>query len=69
MAIRAACSGNTAGDTDWDCRVDREDLMQLAAAWMAGGCAEPGWCGGADLTRDGRVGIEDLAVMAENWMK
>jgi hypothetical protein len=23
----------------------------------------------ADLTRDGRVGIEDLAAMAENWMK
>jgi hypothetical protein len=44
-------------------------LMSLTGAWLEGGCAEPGWCGGADLTRDGRVGVEDLAVMAENWMK
>jgi len=49
--------------------VDQQDLMSLTGAWLSGGCVAPSWCEVADLTRDGRVGIEDLAVLAEEWMR
>ena len=69
VAIKDACDKDLAGDIWLDCRVDREDLLLLTEGWMTSECEEPEWCGGADLTRDGHVGIEDLAVMAEEWMK
>ncbi|NLH17252.1 MAG: hypothetical protein GX455_11790, partial [Phycisphaerae bacterium] len=43
-----------------------EDLLYLTSRWMA---TTPETVGAADLTDDGRVGIEDLAALAENWIK
>lgn len=43
-----------------------EDLLYLASRWMA---ATPETVGAADLTDDGRVGVEDLAALAEYWIK
>lgn len=67
--IRAACETPLTGDIDLDCHVGPEDLVRLAGLWMEMGCTETEWCRGADLTRDGRVDIEDLAAVGTEWMK
>jgi hypothetical protein len=41
------------------------DFAGFALNWLESGC---GLCGGADLTGDGNVGIEDLEVLAGNWL-
>jgi hypothetical protein len=69
QGLKAVCKADLAGDLWRDCTVDLRDLLVLAGQWMSGACIEPGWCGGADITYDHRVGIEDLAAMAEEWMK
>ena len=55
--------GNIA-DLNFDEAIDVADLLLVAQAWTKHQVLLS-----ADLTRDGRVGIEDLATMAENWMK
>lgn len=56
-------------DYSGDSLVDMEDLLVWTGHWMEPECSEPSWCGGADLTFDGKVGIEDLSVFAEGWLR
>ncbi|NLH18211.1 MAG: hypothetical protein GX455_16675 [Phycisphaerae bacterium] len=69
FTIQNICSPDIPGDTNADCHVDGLDLIRLAGEWLAANCIEPTWCTGADLTRDGRIDLDDLALLAENWMK
>jgi hypothetical protein len=48
---------------------DFVDYAVFANQWMAGNCAEPAWCEGADLNKSGKVGFEDLAIFADNWLE
>ncbi len=42
------------------------DLVCLARQWLSAGC---GYCEGVDLTLDGRVNLQDWAVMALHWLQ
>ena len=53
------------GDIDGDGNVDFVDSALFAAHWRQTDC---GQCGGADLTDDGRVDIDDLCRFTENWL-
>jgi hypothetical protein len=59
-------------DFDGDCDVDFADFSIFAEHWLQTGCAEPDWCGGADLTKDqpdGIVDTYDLLKFAQNWLE
>lgn len=61
------CQGMvTGGDRDIDCDVDDADVRLFAGDWLDTDC---GLCSGADLTGDEEVGIEDLAVVSENYQR
>ncbi|HDS84919.1 MAG TPA: hypothetical protein ENN97_06990 [Phycisphaerales bacterium] len=45
-----------------------DDLAGLAEYWLAGGCTDFPPCGGADLTGDKAVDLEDVAVMSSMWL-
>jgi len=53
------------GDIDGDGDVDFHDFALLAARWLETVCDE---CGGADLTGDGQVVLDDLWEFADNWL-
>jgi len=53
------------GDIEPDGDVDFVDFAGFALRWMDTGC---GVCGGADLTDNGNVGLDDLRKFAENWL-
>jgi len=55
----------TPGDIDGDGNVDFVDFALFAAQWRQTDC---GQCGGADLTDDGRVDIDDLCRFTKNWL-
>ena len=57
--------GPIPGDIELDRDVDFIDFAFLADFWQSFGC---GQCGGADLTGDGDVDEEDLAVFTANWL-
>ena len=44
------------------------DLAGLAAQWLASGCVDTPLCGGADLTGDGSVDIDDVKVFGGFWL-
>jgi hypothetical protein len=44
------------------------DMAMLCANWLSGGCAAPDWCGGADRDFDGSVTVDDLLLLADNWL-
>jgi len=59
-------------DFDDDCDVDFVDFALFAGHWLQSGCAEPDWCGGADLTREqpsGVVDLSDLLIFVQNWLE
>jgi hypothetical protein len=58
----------TPWDTNADRSVDLIDFASLAAGWRKINCRPPHWCGGADITRDGRCDIKDLTALTERWM-
>jgi len=58
-----------AGNLDTDCDVDTVDLALLLDYWLAATCEPFEWCQGADLNRDGKVDLEDVAILATNWLK
>lgn len=58
-----------AADCDGDCDVDLADFSVFALYWLQNECAEPGWCGGADLTENGDVNMYDLEEFAQNWLE
>ena len=45
--------------------VETFDFAVFAAWWLENGCGD---CGGADLTGDGVVDIDDLQTIAANWL-
>lgn len=57
-------------DLDYDCDVDFDDFGYLAWLWLAqGNCSEPDWCGGADVTEDGSVDVDDLVEFSGHWLQ
>jgi len=58
-------SGIRSTDLDYDGDTDMDDAAILASWWRRFDCDE---CGGADWSVDSAVGIDDLAVFAEQWL-
>jgi hypothetical protein len=56
-------------DLDADGDVDTADFVILTSHWLETGCAEPNWCGGADLNRDGVVDTNDLGQFLGSCLK
>lgn len=55
-------------DLNNDGYVDLYDLKIIADNWLHGNCGvSNGWCGGADLTRNGNVDFNDFSDFAEQW--
>lgn len=52
-------------DIDDDGDVDMSDFAMFARWWLKSNC---GNCGGADLTGDGQVGLDDLREFTNNWL-
>ncbi|MFA5251340.1 MAG: hypothetical protein WC454_01995 [Phycisphaerae bacterium] len=57
------------GDLDSDCSVQLCDFSHFASHWLQNSCVSPTWCGYADITQNGSVGFEDLAVFVMNWLE
>jgi hypothetical protein len=57
-----------AGDFEPDEDVDMGDFAWFAAHWLDMACSTPDWCGGADIDRDGTVGLSDAAGFFNHWM-
>ncbi|MHC4760083.1 MAG: carbohydrate-binding protein [Planctomycetota bacterium] len=53
------------GDMVLDGDIDMVDYALFAPYWQQIGCGD---CGGAELTGDGNVLIEDLQIFCDNWM-
>ena len=56
-------------DLDGDWAVDMADFGAFADDWLRAGCIAPGWCGGSDFDRSGRVGVPDLFILAGEWLR
>lgn len=56
-------------DIDIDGDVDFVDYAIFANHWMNQNCAEPNWCGGADLNKSCSVDFYDLAEFADHWLE
>ena len=57
---------NNPCDLDADGNIDLADFAEFAEQWLKTGCGD---CQGADLSEDdGRVGYNDLRVLADNWL-
>jgi len=69
LVMTAACIRPAASDAEtgslW---VDLSDFTSVAGQWLAEGCGEPNWCGGADLNEDGVVSLVDLQEVTGNWL-
>ena len=52
-------------DLNNDRKVNLADFSMFAQWWLETNCNE---CGGADLTGDGEVGLEDLYEFTSNWL-
>lgn len=51
------------------CVVNFEDFAQFASYWLAGRCNEANnWCGGADLNHANGVEVDDLEILAIEWL-
>jgi mannan endo-1,4-beta-mannosidase len=57
--------GPIPGDIQLDRDVDFADFALFAGYWRVSAC---GQCGGADLTGDGDVDLDDLAEFTANWL-
>ena len=55
-------------DLNDDNIVNLIDFSLFVPNWLAEGCIDPNWCGGADMTFDGTVDCNDLAFFAEYWL-
>jgi hypothetical protein len=51
------------------CIVNLEDFAQFASHWLDGPCdAGNYWCGGADLNQQDDVNVQDLTILAGQWL-
>ncbi|MFA6186761.1 MAG: M6 family metalloprotease domain-containing protein [Phycisphaerae bacterium] len=55
-------------DLSGDCVVNFKDFALLANWWLYDCNASNAWCGGADFDLSGDAGIEDVAVLADQWL-
>lgn len=57
------------GDVSRDCRVNLRDLMPMAKAWLTSQ-EDPAYNEACDISpaNDNQITLDDLAVIAENWM-
>jgi hypothetical protein len=56
-------------DLNASTKVDLVDFSLLAPPFNLGGaCSDPDWCGGADINRNGSVGIDDVSLMGFYWL-
>ena len=63
------CSAAAKADLDDDFDIDLKDFAVFAEHWPEISCDEQNnWCGGADLTCDGEVGLDDLREFVANWL-
>ena len=61
-------SPESLSDTNSDSITDWADLAVLASHWLDSDCdLYPGWCGFADMDRDGTVNLADYVLLATNW--
>jgi len=44
------------------------DLAEMTYWWLNSDCDEPDFCAGADFNRDGRVDMQDIALLGEKWL-
>lgn len=57
-------------DIDDDTHVNLADFAQIAARWQDTSCdIYNTWCGEADLTCNGNVGIEDILALVAYWLE
>lgn len=45
-----------------------QDISLFAQWWLRTDCTPVDYCGGADFTQDGRVDLDDFAILAGQWM-
>ena len=60
------CSAGLTGDLNGDCVVDFGDVGVMAMQW-GDACGDPNSCS-ADKAWPAGVGLEDLAILAEQWL-
>jgi regulator of RNase E activity RraA len=53
------------GDIHADCMINLSDFSDFAYYWQMSDC---GSCGGADLTGDGAVTMDDLVILLDYWL-
>ncbi len=64
----ALASPESLSDTNSDSVTDITDLMAIGSNWLGSKCdVYPGWCGHADVDRNGTVNLADLAILCKNW--
>ena len=64
------CDPRELADLTGDCFVDASDLCALAANWLARPCDLANrFCDLADINMDGKVDIQDYAVMMSQWLE
>ena len=56
-----------AADINGDNDINYKDFSLFAIEWLNSGCVAPDWCNGADITKNGDVGIADLLEIALDW--
>ncbi len=66
--VRLVSASGLAADINGDEIVNTDDLVVFAASWLDYACVTPGWCGGADLNKDGDVDYLDYAVISDQWL-
>lgn len=49
--------------------IDFWDFSELALHWLEADCNEPDWCDGADSTCDGAVDMNDVKLLAGEWLE
>ena len=54
-------------DLDGDSNVGFVDYSYMGNNWYDN-CGSPGWCGGTDFDRNGKVDCNDLRIFAESWL-
>ncbi len=55
-------------DSNLDGYVNMADMGVFIANWHGEQCAEPDWCGRADLMLEGVVGLDDMLILMGDWM-
>ena len=56
-------------DSSIDGTVNFQDFAIVASRWLEEDCDYPDeWCFGADVNWSSKVGIEDLGIIAQQWL-